>query len=241
MNNSVNIINHIKAFSGLVAFVSEGEGQAMLDHFMRCYERGQLMEPKLVLNMLLQEFQRQDPLHCWEEKRTICYALRRWVAVMAGQGKGYREIANIQPTNDYERLYVDAAKLVVAENYENMGFEVSFKHACHMLDKINSETADSLCVAVADGLNDRIDEFGLTADDWDAVERLREFYERLLSNHFPEVDVEAVIGEMDFNLHPSIIIHLHQGYKKMAAFHFCLDRNRKTISGYILAFKKVKQ
>ena len=124
MNNSVNIINHIKAFSGLAAFVSEGEGQAMLDHFMRCYERGQLMEPKLVLNMLLQEFQRQDPLHCWEEKRTICYALRRWVAVMADQGKGYREIANIQPTNDYERLYVDAAKHVVAENYENMEFEV---------------------------------------------------------------------------------------------------------------------
>ena len=239
MNNNDNIINRIKAFSGLAAFVSEGEGQAMLDHFMRCYERGLMMEPKRVLNMLLQEFQRQEIAS--DEQNTISYALRRWVAVMAGQGKGYREIANIQPTNDYERLYVDAAKLVVAENYENMGFEVSFKHACHMLDKINSETADSLCVAVADGLNDGIDEFGLTTDDWDAVERLCEFYERFLSDHFPEVDVEAVIGEVDFELHPSIIIHRCKGYKKMAAFHFCLDRNHKTIPGYILAFKKVKQ
>ena len=100
MNNNDNIINRIKAFSGLAAFVSEEECQAMLDHFMRCYERGLMMEPKRVLNMLLLEFQRQDPLYCWEEQRTISYALRRWVAVMADQGKGYREIANIQPTND---------------------------------------------------------------------------------------------------------------------------------------------
>ena len=49
MNNSDNIINHIRAFSGLAAFVSEGEGQAMLDHFMRCYERGQLMELSVML------------------------------------------------------------------------------------------------------------------------------------------------------------------------------------------------
>ena len=147
MNNNDNIINRIKAFSGLAAFVSEEEGQAMLDHFMRCYERGLMMEPKRVLNMLLQEFQRQEIAS--DEQNTISYALRRWVAVMAGQGKGYREIATIQPTNDYERLYVDAAKLVVAENYENMGFEISFKHACHMLDKINSETANSNKTALA--------------------------------------------------------------------------------------------
>lgn len=83
-----------------------------------------------------------------------------------------------------------------------------------------------------------VDEFGLTVDDWDAVERLRDFYERFLSNHFPEVDVEAVIGEVDFNMHPSIMIHRCKGYKKMASFHFGLDRNGKTISGYILAFKK---
>ncbi len=87
-------------------------------------------------------------------------------------------------------------------------------------------------------LNDEVDEFGLTTDDWDVVERLRDFYERFLSDYFPEVDVEAVIGEMDFELHPSIIIHRYQGYKKMASFHFGLDRNDKTISGYILAFKK---
>lgn len=92
-----------------------------------------------------------------------------------------------------------------------------------------------------DSPNDGVDEFGLTVDDWDAVERLREFYERFLSDHGPEVDVEAVIGEVDFELHPSIIIHRYQGYKKMASFHFGLDRNGKTISGYILAFKKVKQ
>ena len=98
---------------------------------------------------------------------------------------------------------------------------ISWKLHFHFLDKVA-----------------HIDEIGLTTDDWDAVERLRDFYERFLSNHFPEVDVEAVIGEMDFNLHPSIIIHRHQGYKKMAAFHFGLDRNGKTISGYILAFKK---
>ena len=83
-----------------------------------------------------------------------------------------------------------------------------------------------------------VDEFGLTVDDWDAVERLREFYERFLSDHNPEVDVEAVIGEVDFNMHPSIMIHRCKGYNKMAAFHFGLDRNDKTISGYILAFKR---
>ena len=74
-----------------------------------------------------------------------------------------------------------------------------------------------------------------------SLERLHDFYERFLSDHNPEVDVEAVIGEVDFELHPSIIIHRCKGYKKMAAFHFCLDRNHKTIPGYILAFKKVKQ
>ena len=89
-----------------------------------------------------------------------------------------------------------------------------------------------------DSPNEGVDEFGLTTDDWDAVERLREFYERFLSNHFPGVDVEAVIGGVDFERHPSIIIHRCKGYKKMASFHFGLDRNGKTISGYILAFKK---
>ncbi len=206
------------------------------------------MQPERVLKLLIDEYHRQESAifegNPIDGLYTLCYAVNHWLSQMFSticeqtSKMPYREIAQVDPKSDTETLCVETAKFLVGEHCKNLGFENSLSCALQILGSLGTETADSLCVAVLQGLFDVPDEFGLLPDDWDAVESLRESYERFLWTHDPEIDVEAVIGEVDFKLHPSIVIHRAQGYTHMAHFYFELDRKTHKVAGNILAFSK---